>query len=142
MLEKAIEEIDGAINDLKVEAVPAVDEVRQMLQSLRPQEGKRLWVYVRERPGYDTISIVWTQVLYFNKAKNFPHYRDIARGRGYQISQKRFLHYARGYLPPIQEELMEYEKLFGSIRRRQGLLSQARSALIQIQKESDKGGRR
>jgi len=145
-MEVAVQVIDQAIEDLKKEAASLVEEVRRMLRSIKIQKkdpedaqekkAKPLWIYIRERPGYRTVAIVWTRVLYFNKQLNLPHYRDIARGRGYQISQGKFMKYCRGYHSQIQEELMGYEHAFGGIRRRQAHLIQARSHLLQYQKES------
>jgi hypothetical protein len=148
IMQVMLERISQLIQQLKDEATSLVNEVRELLKSLRlqrqnPGDGQKekvrpLWLYLRERPGYDTVSIVWTQVIYYNKARNMPHYRDIARGRGYQISQTRFLRFARAYHPEIQQELWAYEKTFAAIRYRQSLLSKARTALIQFKKMAAK----
>jgi hypothetical protein len=145
LMQKAIEEIDLAFEALKKEIASMIEEVRRILRSLKIQKqnpedahekkAKPLWIYLRERPGYGTVAIVWTRVLYFNKERNLPQYRDIARGRGYRISQRRFMQYARGYHPAVQEELFEYEQTFGEFRRRQAFLSKARTCLLQFQKE-------
>jgi hypothetical protein len=147
-MQKAITEIKLAHEGLKQQMIKLVDEARQMLRSLKTQKqrpedanekkGKPVWVYIRERDGYDTISIVWSQVLFFNKEKKLPHYKDISRGRSYRISKGRFLKYVRGYHPQIQEELWEYEKAFGEFRKRQVLLNKARINLQQFQKEAIK----
>lgn len=146
MMEVTLERLSQLIKNLKDEAVSLVNEVRELLKSLRPQrqgdiqkeKARPLWLYLRERPSYETFSIVWTKVVYYNKARNLPHYRDIPRGRGYQISKARFMRFARAYHPEIQKELWAYEQTFGEIRYRQALLSKARTALTQSQKMTAK----
>jgi Skp family chaperone for outer membrane proteins len=147
MIKKIVAEIDEALKDLKNQVVSLVEEARQLLKSIRIQKqhqedvqkkARPIWVYIRERDGYETISIVWSQVMFFSKGKNLPHYRDISRGRSYRISKGRFLKYVAGYHPQIQEELWDYEKAFGEFRKRQALLNKARINLQQFQKEAIK----
>ena len=143
-MERAVQEIDQGLIVLKEKATQLVAEVQQLLkhmkvQKLNPEDAsekrpKALWVHLKEQPGYNTLSIVWSRVVYFHQQSKRPFYKDIPRGRGYRILQGKFMAYARGYHPEVQEGLWNYEMAFGEIRRLQSFLSQAKSLLRQYQK--------
>lgn len=147
-MQKAIDVIDQAIETLKSRASSLVDEVQQLLKTQKPQKqnpedpkekrAKTIWVHLKERNGYDTFSIVWSKLKYFHHQSRRSFFEDIARGKSYCLGHNRFMKVVRGYHPQIQEELWGYEQLFGEIRQRQALLSQARINLSQYQKRASK----
>jgi hypothetical protein len=147
-MQESIKGIDLAIEALKSRASVLVEEVHQILKTQKPQKqnpedpaekrAKAIWVHLKERNGYNTFSIIWSKLKYFHHQSRRSFFEDVARGRSYQLTRGRFMAIVRGYHPQIQEELWGYEQLFGEIRHRQALLSQARTFLIQYQKRAAK----
>lgn len=67
-MQKAIDRIDQAIKGLKEQTEKLVNEACQFLKTVKPQKNpgnpeKR--TKPLSRPGYDTVSIVWSKVVYF-----------------------------------------------------------------------------
>lgn len=147
-MEKFIQKIEEALGDLREKAAQLIAEVQELLRRMKVQKvnpsdanekrPKALWVHLKQQPGYPTISIIWSRVLYFHQGTKRPFFRDIPKGRGFGIPQGKFMGYVRGYHPEVQAGLWSFETEFAEIRRRQSLLSRARALLIQYQKAATK----
>ena len=143
-IQAAITIIDRKIGDLKEQARDFVKEVAALLKKVKPEKGealknepkpKRIWIRFKETRGYETFSIVSSQVLYYDKQRNYPLQRDIVRGQNYKIPKVRFFQHVRGYASDIQDVLWSYEERFGEIRKHLTHLSRAREQLQQLLKE-------
>jgi len=143
-IQSAIKIIDRKIGVLKEQARDFVGEVSALLKKVRPDQSeglknqpkpKRVWIRFKETKGYETFSIVWTEIIYYSKERNHPLQRDIVRGTHYKIPKAKFFHHVRGYPANIQDVLWAYEERFGKIRKHLTHLSRAREQLVQLLKE-------
>lgn len=136
---RAIKLIERELTETKETAQSLVKKATALLGSVKPEEGKPIWVRLKVRRGHPTFSVIWCVVIYYdNKAKKI-YTRDITRGRRYMIPKGKFFVAIRGYPLDVQERLWSCEELFGNIRRKIAQLSAARGTLKSYMKESNNG---
>jgi len=142
MIEEALKIIDHELMTLKDEAQGMVQEVTGILKKLKPRapeavkgtKPKQVWLRLKERNGYHTFSIVWTQVRYVNQSTGQMYSDDLTRGPNYRLPQGKFFSSVRGYPVNVQERLWWFENQFGEIRKQVSQLGRARDFLTQYLK--------
>jgi len=142
MIEEALKIIDRELVALKDKAQMMVQEVTGILKKLKPKAAeaakgtkpKQIWVRLKERNGYHTFSIVWTQVRYINQRTGQMYSEDLTRGPHFRLPQGKFFSSVRGYQMNVQERLWWFENQFGEIRKQISQLGRAQEFLKQYLK--------
>jgi len=127
-VEEGIECIEGELAGLKKQTS---QEVKEIFTHLSKMDAKtRLRPRIKQNKGYDTFSICWRKIKYFNNQKpRATIAKEIRKGRGFLVPKARLLVHCRNCESWEAEYILEKEKLFSEIREKVHLLSGARQAL-------------
>ncbi len=132
-VEQIIEWIKEELTGLKDQAT---QEVREIFTHLSKTDAKtRLRPRIKQNQGYDTFSICWRKIKYFNSLKpRATIAKEIRKGRGHRVPKARLLSHCRNCDSWEAEYILEKEKIFSEIREKVHLLSGARQALTEYVK--------
>jgi len=127
MLSKAIETLEDEIVGLRDRTAREIANIHAYLS--QPGAKTKLRPRIMQNDGYKSFSIIWHKLVFYDWANRRAKFKEIRKGRGYQVPKSRLMAYCRTCEVWEKEYIWEKELKFARTRKQVALLSQGLQAL-------------